>query len=238
VRGSGTVVGVRYNQNLRPTASYEHRWIYGLENRRIDNRIGPVGASPDLVPDVTVHPASIGYAATWSGEGRQLDFSGIGVRNIPGGGANARYAIFRFAANLVQALPADAQLRVAVDGQYTRNALVSGEQFGIGGQDSVRGFDERELTNDRGNRMTLELQTPNFGERIGPDTVARALLFADQGWLWRNHPLPGEVVATHISSVGAGLRLSVAPSWRVRVDAARVIQGGGVRARGGIGYAY
>jgi hypothetical protein len=24
----------------------------------------------------------------------------------------------------------------------------------------------------------------------------------------------------------------VAPSWRVRVDAARVIQGGGVRARG------
>jgi len=172
VRGSGTVVGVRYNQNLRPTASYEHRWIYGLENRRIDNRIGPVGGSPDLVPEVTVHPASIGYAATWSGEGRQLDFSGIGVRNIPGGGANARYAIFRFAANLVQALPADAQLRVAVDGQYTRNALVSGEQFGIGGQDSVRGFDERELTNDRGNRMTLELQTPNFGERIGPDTVS------------------------------------------------------------------
>jgi hemolysin activation/secretion protein len=257
VRGSGTVVGVRYNQNLQPTASYQHRWLYGLENRRIDNRVGPVGGRPDLVPNVTVHPASIGYAATWSGEGRQLDFSGTGVRNIPGGadggaagiaaaraGANARYAIFRYAATLVQELPTDAQLRVAIEGQYTRNALVSGEQFGIGGQDSVRGFDERELTNDRGDRATLEIQTPNFGERIGPDAAARALLFADQGWLWRNHPLPGESVATHISSVGAGLRVSVAPSWRVRVDAARVIQGGGVRARGdkrldfSIGYAY
>jgi hemolysin activation/secretion protein len=257
VSGSGTVFGIHYNQNLRPTANYQHRWIYGLENRTIDNRIGPVGGSLDLVPNVTVHPASVGYAATWNGEGRQLDFSGTGVRNLPGGangddaaiaaartGANARYAIFRYTATLLQELPADALLRVAFEGQYTRNALVSGEQFGIGGQDSVRGFDERVLTNDRGDRTTLEIQTPNFGERIGPDTAARALLFFDQGWLWRNHPLPGEVVATHISSVGAGLRVTVAPSWRVRVDAARVIQGGGVRARGdkrldfSVGYAY
>ncbi len=245
VRGSGTTVGVRYNRNLRPTANYQHRWLYGLEQRRTNNRVGPVGGPADLVPDVTLHPASIGYAGTWSGEGRQLDFSGTGVRNIPGGalggaadiaaaraGASARYAIFRYAANLVQTLPADWQLRVAIDGQYTHDALVSGEQFGIGGQDSVRGFDERELTNDRGNRATLEVQTPNFGEQFGPGAAARALVFADQGWLRRNQPLPGEVVRSHISSVGVGLRLAIAPSWNVRLNAAHVTEGAGVRPRG------
>jgi hemolysin activation/secretion protein len=245
VRGSGTTVGVRYNKNLRPTASYQHRWLYGLEQRRIENRVGPVGGSPDLVPSVTLHPASIGYAGTWSGDGRQLDFSGTGVRNIPGGalggsadfaaaraGASARYLIFRYAANLVQTLPSDWQLRVAVDGQYTQDALVSAEQFGIGGRDSVRGFDERELTNDLGNRVTLEIQTPNIGEQLIPGAAARALVFADQGWLRRNHPLPGEVVHSHISSVGVGLRLAMASSWNVRVDAAHVTEGAGVRPRG------
>lgn len=257
VRGRGTVAGVRYNQNLRPTASYQHRLVYGLEQRRTDNRVGLVGGTPDLVPDVTLHPASIGYAATWTGDERQLDFSGTGVRNLLGGahagaadiatarsGASARYAIVRYAANLQQTLPGDAQLRVAVDGQYTQDALVSAEQFGIGGQDSVRGFDERELISDIGTRATLELQTPNFGDRLGSGVTATFLVFADQGWLRRNHPLPGEVVQTRIASVGAGLRLSVAPSWHVRVDAARVTQGTATRPRGAerlhfsLGFAY
>ena len=159
-------------------------------------------------------------------------------------GASANYAILRYALKAQQALPYDWQVRVAFDGQYTRDALVSGEQYGIGGQDSVRGFDERELVDDRGNRATLELQTPDFGERIAPGVFARALLFLDHGWLRRNQPLPGEATRNHIASVGAGLRLSLPPSWNVRVDVSRVAQGTDTRPRGSerigfsIGYAY
>jgi hemolysin activation/secretion protein len=257
VRGSGSVVGLHYNQNLRPTASYQHRLIYGIEYRNVDNRVGPIGGSADLVPDVAVHPASIGYAATLGGTDRQLDFSATGVRNIPGGkngiaadiaasraNANANYAILRYAANLTQDLPAGGLLRLAADGQYTRDALVSGEQFGIGGQDSVRGFDERALINDWGDRVSFELQTPNLGEGMGPDVNTRLLIFFDQGWVWRNHPLPGERLSARISSFGAGLRLWVAPSWRIRVDAASVMQGAGVQVPGdkrldfSVGYVY
>ena len=206
---------------------------------------------------MTLLPASIGYAATWTGAGRQLDFSATGVRNIPGGangsaaaleaaraGANPRYAILRYAVTGLQTLPADWQMRVALDGQYTRDALVSGEQFGVGGQNSVRGFDERELANDIGHRATLEFHTPDVGERLGPGVSARALVFADQGWTRRNHPLPGERVSAHVSSVGVGIRVSLAPSWQLRVDAAHVTQGAGSRPRGderlhsSIGYAY
>ncbi len=38
VRGSGTVAGVRYNQNLRPSASYQQRWFYSVEQRRPTTR--------------------------------------------------------------------------------------------------------------------------------------------------------------------------------------------------------
>lgn len=257
VRGSGTVLGIRYSQNLRPTASWRHRLLYGFEQRPTDNKVGLVDGSSDLASDITVHPASIGYAANWADASRQVDFSVTGIHNIPRGrhgrseafaaaraGASANYAILRYAAKAVQSLPRDWQVRLAVDGQYTRDALVSSEQFGIGGQDSVRGFDERELSNDVGTRATLELHTPDFGERIGPGVYARALVFLDHGWLRRNHALPGEVDRSHIASVGAGLRLSLPPSWSVRVDAARVAQGTDTRPRGddrilfSIGYAY
>lgn len=257
VRGSGTVAGVRYNQNLRPSASYQQRWFYSVEQRRTDNQVGLLGGAPDLVPDVTLHPASIGYAATWAGDARQLDLSASLVRNLPGGahggaadldaarsGARARYTLVRYGANLLQPLPGHGVLRLAVDGQYTQDALVSAEQFGVGGQDSVRGFDERELISDIGSRATVELQTPDFGDRLSPGIATAALAFMDQGWLRRNHPLPGEVVQAHIASVGVGLRFAAAPSWHARVDASHVIKGTASRPRGderlqfSVGYAY
>jgi hemolysin activation/secretion protein len=245
VRGSGTVVGVRYSQNLRPSADFQHRFLYGLENRKIINRVGVEGGSPDLVPDVTVRPASVGYAASWSGPVRQLELSGTLVRNIPGGtnghsadieaaraGASAYYTILRVGASVLQGLPRECLLRVAVDGQYTQDALVSGEQFGVGGQDSVRGFAEREVVNDRGTRATVELQSADFGEQVSPGLAFRALAFFDQGWVYRNHPLPGELANAHAATAGVGVRVSMAPAWNLRADAAHVTHGAGATPRG------
>ena len=84
------------------------------------------------------------------------------------------------------------QARLAGDGQLSRDVLVAGEQYGIGGQDSVRGFGEREISNDRGLRLGAELHGPDFGARLGPGVAAHALLFADHGRVRRNRPLPGE----------------------------------------------
>ena len=257
VRGSGTVVGARYNRYLAPFAELQQRAWLGFEAREVHNRVGPVGGALDLVPDVTVHPLSIGYIGGWSLPDTQLDASLTALRNIPGGdkgraadlaaartGANARYAVLRYAANWLWTLRADTPLRVAIDGQWTRDALIAAEQFGIGGAQSVRGFDEREVIGDRGLRTTLELQTPNVGGRFDPGLVARGLVFLDQGWIHRNLALPGETVTANIASMGLGARLLLPPSWQARVDFAHVLQGGGVRARGderlhfSIGYAY
>lgn len=245
LRGRGSVVGVRYHQNLRPTADYRHRLSYGFEYRLLDNRVTTLGGGAELVPDVTVHPLTLGYSASWSGERQQLDFSTSYVRNIPGGhlgreadiraaraGANASYQILRWSATFTRALPEDWQLRFVSDGQYTRDSLVSGEQFGIGGQDSVRGFLEREVVNDSGYRTALELVSPDVGNRMAPGLAANALVFYDFGRVTRNRALAGETGEVSIASFGIGIRLSVAPHATLRLDLAHVMRGTSSRVRG------
>ncbi len=245
VRGRGSVVGGRYQRNLPPTATLRHRLLAGFEQRAFDNRVGTIDGSPDLLADVTVHPASAGYSATWSGEPLAVELGTTLVRNVVGGshgrsedfeaartGARAGYSLLRWSLGVAGTLAGDWQLRLSGEGQATRHALVAGEQFGIGGQDSVRGFLEREISNDKGWRAGIELRSPDFGARLGAGVAAQALVFYDAGHVSRNRALPGEIASADISSVGVGLRLSIAPSTTARIDLARVLGGGGIRVHG------
>ena len=134
---------------------------------------------------------------------------------------------------LRQTLPADWQALWQLNGQYTSNALISGEQFGIGGVDSVRGFNEREILNDRGYRTSIELQGSNLGRAFQSEQLQlRPVVFYDAGWVQRNHPLPGEQKSSAISSAGIGLRSELGNNLHARIDYATVLQGGGVRKTG------
>ena len=82
------------------------------------------------------------------------------------GGAKANYTILRFGATYQQALPRDFQARVAFNAQETGDALVPGEQFGIGGPDSVRGYLVREVSSDRGYQVQFELYTPDIARMV------------------------------------------------------------------------
>jgi len=257
VRGRGSVLGLRYQHNLKPSATLRHRLAFGFEQRAFDNRVGTIDGTPDLLADVTVHPASLGYTATWNGAGSVLEATTTLVRNIPGHahgrsedfaaartGARAGYSLLRWSLGFAQTVPGAWQLRFAGEGQATRDALVAGEQFGIGGQDSVRGFLEREISNDKGWRVGIELRGPDFGARLGDGLAAQALLFYDVGHVSRNSALPGEVTDATIASFGAGLRMALAPSTTARLDFAHVTRGAGIRPRGdervhfGVGVAY
>jgi hemolysin activation/secretion protein len=246
VRGRGAAVGIRYQMNLKPTASLRHRLIAGVERRVFDNQVGTIDGSPDLVADVTARPANVGYAASWSGEHGEIEGGATLVRNLPAGahghdadfaaartGARAGYSLLRWSLGATHALPGEWQLRLSADGQATRDALISGEQFGIGGQDSVRGFYEREILNDKGARASVELRSPDFGNQLrAPGVGLQALLFYDVGRVTRNQPLPGEVSKAIIASAGVGVRISIAPSASARLDLAHVLRGAGVRPHG------
>ncbi|MGH8720302.1 MAG: ShlB/FhaC/HecB family hemolysin secretion/activation protein [Burkholderiales bacterium] len=245
VSGRGTILGARFNQLLSKRGSYDHRLVYGLDYRAFENDVRVQGGSATLVPDITVHPASLTYAGLWVAPQTQTNFYLTAAQNIKGGddgrqrdftaarvGADADYRLLRYGAMFSSALPSDWQLRLSADAQYSDDALIPGEQFGLGGQDSVRGFEEREITNDKGYRGSLEFYTPDFAANFAANTRSRVVFFYDVGRVTRNRSLPGENKHTSIGSVGAGLRLSFGRRVNFRLDAARVVDEGGGRDDG------
>lgn len=259
ISGSGTLFGARYNQNLDKIGDLEHKLGYGLDWRAYQSVVRQIGvAGAGLVPDVTVHPISLTYAGTYRKAESDSNFFVSVNQNLPGGndagtgafqgnphvaparppareGANPRYFLTRWGFNHNRALPRDWQFRWGMSGQMTRDTLISGEQFGVGGADSVRGFLEREIINDNGYRGTLEFYTPDFG-KVAPVAGARvrALVFYDWGALKRIRPSPIEMHGQHVASAGVGVRFSRGANLSLRLDAATVIDRGGVQGSGEI----
>lgn len=253
ITGAGTLFSARYTRNLNRIGDYEHRIAFSQDWRTYDNKgVRPADGTPtQLIADITVHPFSMTYLGLYRQQESETGFA-IGLtKNIAGGNdgggttfcqvnpiarnnglgkcARAAYEIWRWSINHNRALPGDWQGRVALSGQRTYDMLLSGEQFGIGGMDSVRGFLEREVSNDYGYRGTAEIYTPDFGGRFGSGLRMRALGFVDWGMVGRNHPGPGEMTAQNISSYGTGLRVSRGTNMALRLDYAIVKKAGGVQ---------
>lgn len=145
--------------------------------------------------------------------------------------ATKNYVILRFGTSYSHAFRNEWQSRIALTGQYTEDALVPGEQFGIGYVDTVRGYLPREAANDRGYATQLELYTPNFAPRAGMSDKWRSRLlgFYDFGAVSRNHALPGEQTGKFLASAGVGLRLSYGKSVSLRLDLAQILKAHGTR---------
>lgn len=111
--------------------------------------------------------------------------------------------------------------REGLRGQHSSDALIPGEQFGIGGSSLVRGLEEREGTGDRGYVATLEVTTPP----IAPGT--RLVAFADTGEarLLAAGGAPG--VTQHATSTGVGVRWQWRRQLTLSADWAYVLDGTG-----------
>jgi hemolysin activation/secretion protein len=249
VSGKGTIAGLRYNMQLPHSGSIEHKLSFGLDYRAFRNDITVIGSGAQVIPDITLHPVSLTYAGLSRFGTGEFNYFLSAYRNLPGGndggqsafdpsppgartGARAGYLLFRYGVNLNQSFANDWQMHLGLTGQETRDALVSGEQFGMGGFDNVRGFQEREVANDRGYRGNLELYTPDVGRWFGNNWRVRALGFYDAGRALRNQALANEITAISIASTGLGIRLAYANSATIRVDYAIVTDAGGTQGKG------
>jgi hemolysin activation/secretion protein len=160
-------------------------------------------------------------------------------------GSKPHYTSVRFAAFGALPVGESSQLQGRVQGQYTDDALVPSEQFGIGGAATVRGYSERELAGDRGLITTLELVGPNMAEHLGITGDLRLSAFADAGTVHNRLGTPCRDTQERcsIASVGAGASLAAGRfGARVHVahalrDAART-ERGDLRGHFALSYAY
>lgn len=241
VTGKGTMFGGRYNHNLRRIGGYALSLSYGLDHKAYRSTLQGIQFG-----DVTVHPLSLAYSGNWTTNGAEAGFNLSAVRNIAGGsrgrrvdfeaartGAEPDFRIFRYNAAYSRALPQDWQMRLALSGQFTPDALVAGEQFGIGGAASVRGFDERDVASDKGHLFNAEIYTPNFCAGIKSAVVqCRAVGFYDAGRVKSNSVQPGEVARASLASVGVGLRVGVDKNISLQMDYGHIVDSGIARLEG------
>lgn len=244
VSGSGTVLGARWNYYLPKWGEVEHKLGLGLDYKAFQSKA--IAAGQNLLGDVTVHPVSVTYGGVLRTANGEFGYHLAALQNIPGGNdgtdrdlknvprpdARAAYRIYRYGVNYVRLLPAEWQLRIGFGGQETGDALVPGEQFGIGGPDTVRGFLPREVANDRGYNGTVEVFTPDLASRFGfKEWRGRLVGFYDWGTTSRNSIRAGETSGESIASAGFGLRLARGKNFSVRIDVAQILNAGGAREK-------
>ena len=252
--GKGDIYGARYNWLLPRRGEFSQRVVLGIDMKAFENNctIGGARVCGSAGADVTVRPWSVTYSGQWARPGAQSDFTLGYTKNWPGAsggkandiaaarpspaggaGAPAQYSVYRAGASHFGALPSDWQFRVAASAQYASVALISGEQFGLAGSTTVRGFSEREVSRDMGYFGNAEIYTPNFAGSIGAEgSSVRAVGFYDFGF-GANRPLEGEAKQkASIGSVGVGLRVTRERNLSLRSDFAQVVDAGGAKVRG------
>lgn len=235
ITGRGSTFGGRYNWNLKRRGDYEHQAVFGYDEKAFINSV--LSSGEELGSNVTLRPLSVAYNGRWLEPGSESAFNVLLVRNLPGSGnasqeaitasrqgAPANFHLLRGGANVARQFATDWQWRANLSGQWTDQPLPPGEQFGVGGMASVRGFEEREQANDKGFQGNLEVYTPELCAALGAN--CRVLAFYDFGSLTRNQPLPGEVASVHIASAGFGVRYALGKRLNFQADYAYVIDPG------------
>jgi hemolysin activation/secretion protein len=171
---------------------------------------------------ITYYPLNAAYAANWTGPKSTTDVNVSAELGVPAIGSSAdqfdnkRYAapsgfsLLRAGVTREQDLPYDLQLWGSLQGQMTNDPLVSSEQFGLGGVDSVRGYLEAETLGDYGVTLQSEFRGPDLHKYVrGPVRSWRFHLFADTGVINLRDATIGQRSSNGLSSVGVGTRINL-----------------------------
>ena len=249
--GAGRILGARTVWYLPRLGEFDQRLTTGLESRAYLNDCSvaglPAGACGAAGESVSVQPLSLEWAAQQGGSTPMLFTVGVTHNLALGGkhgdqadfdavrpGAPRRYTVWRGGAQGSMPVLEDARVAARLSLQHSGDALVSGEQFGLGGALSVRGYEERELSGDSGWQLSVELLSPRLGADWLPATAdLRLLAFADAGEVHNQDGLACRAgsATCRASSVGVGLRLGWGPV-QLRADVARAMQNAITTERG------
>ncbi|MGA9776901.1 MAG: POTRA domain-containing protein [Verrucomicrobiia bacterium] len=105
------------------------------------------------------------------------------------------------------------------DGQWASEPLVSVEQFGAGGVNSVRGYHEGEVFGDTGWHLSLEQQTPPYTVgmiRDGTPLTVRGSVYMDYARVYLIDP-QGRQGSTPLWGTGFGFSASAGSHWQAQL---------------------
>jgi len=156
------------------------------------------------------------------------------------GGADAQYIYGKFSINRLFRLPGDAAILLSGQIQQADSNLMPSESFGIGGYDTVRGYDQRSANGDNAYLGNIEIRTPpiSFWQIAGAGEAVDQfifLVFLDYGQVLQYSPDTTTSQNWHLMSVGPGLRYNIGPYFNVRFDWGFQLQQAPPGTTGGVG---
>lgn len=218
VIGNGDIVGARFIKSLPSSGNYYHGATFGLDYKDFKEDIVPLGGTGATTPIsylnflTQYNGTKVTEEAKLSGE-FSVNFGLRGLANTDAEFENKRsqakpnYMYFGAHGDYTNNYRNGTQLYAALTGQLADSPLVSNEQFGAGGAQSVRGYFESQAMGDDGVFGNLELRSPSYAKHIPHLRELRLLTFADAGKLRVREPLPGQTSRYELYGAGVGLRL-------------------------------
>lgn len=230
VSGSGRFAGISMKQRLCAPGPWMPAWSLSIDDKRFDNGSAVAGQAVGGV--VRSRPLTVGATLDLDTPKFRATLGAQAVTNLTGGAENndLAYAASRQDARADwQALRVNGQASVRLDSgaalvahasaQFTHDALVTGEQFGLGGSDSLRALEVRQFNGDRGWQASAEAWSPEWVAGL------RVLAFLDAGRVHEardgSAPRPGAVAA------GLGARWTISSRVSLSADWGHVLSGVG-----------
>jgi len=230
--GAGQTMGLNYSHYLAPEGGYRSTITLGLDDKRFD--ITKIGGVPVPLQQVRrSRPVMVEYTARVESDTSTWGYgTSLSANLVAGGGNNlsayqsedprirtAAFRVLRAHANYLSTLGGGWLWSVRGQLQISPDALISGEQFGIGGASSIRGTSERPIAGDKGLLAALEVTTPALAPGL------RMVGFLEMGWLRNNNPnAVNKPASDQLAGAGFGLRYSLG-MVEVSADWGRIVNG-------------
>lgn len=229
--GAGQTTGVNYSHYLLPVGGFRSYASVGVDDKQFN--VTQINGAP--LAGQTIRrslPLTLGYNARVESDAANWGYDAEWAVNLPAGAGNdltsyrtedtrittANWSALRGGANYAAGLGRGWLWGLRGQFQFSADALIAGEQFGIGGASSVRGTGERPISGDSGASLLTEITTPE----LHPGW--RGVVFVDAGWLGNNNPNVNKPASDSLASVGLGLRYAIA-GVALSADYGRVVAG-------------
>lgn len=230
--GQGHTASLHYQRNMRYSKARRQTLDLGFDFKHYKNDQNWLG-TPLVNTNYDVGTFSATYYDVTRKDNNAFSWNVGWTTNLIGNredynavraNTDKNFNILHFGAGYQHKTKTDWLLGIRAYGQWTPNDLVQSEQLGGGGFGSVRGFEERVATGDKGIGGSLEIYTP----KVLPDS--RFVLFFDAAYLSNNTVNLGEVGHRNLASFGIGYRYgSEKLGLYASLDYAKPVSYGGLR---------